>query len=130
MTKSIDRRRFIQNGAAAGVALGAYASASQAAESKAANDKIVVAVMGVNGRGRSLARGFAQQDNCEVAFVCDVDQRAILKGQAAVEGYQKVKPQGLGDFRKALDDKTVDVLAIAAPNHWHAATANSPSSAV
>lgn len=120
MSQPIDRRRFLESATAAGIAISASAVFAADEETKSANETIVVAVMGVNGRGQALARGFAQQPGATVAYVCDVDERAIPKGQAAVADYQTSKPQGLGDFRRALDDKAVDVLAIAAPNHWHA----------
>jgi predicted dehydrogenase len=80
-------------------------------------------VMGMNGRGTVLARAFARTRNASVAYVCDVDSQVLAKGVTAVAGVQskapKAPPQGLGDFRKALDDKTVDALVIAAPDHWH-----------
>ncbi|QDU94460.1 Gfo/Idh/MocA family protein [Lignipirellula cremea] len=118
MAPQVDRRRFLEAGAAG--ALGALALTHAKAAEESANETIVVGVMGVNGRGRSLARGFSQQPNCEVAYIADVDERAIAGGQAAVDGFQKRKPEGVADFRKILDDQSVDVLVVAAPNHWHA----------
>ena len=82
-------------------------------------EKVVVAVMGTNGRGTGLARGFARLDDVEVAYVCDVDQRAVEKARDAVSAYQK-KPAGVADFRKILDDRSIDAMVIAAPDHWHA----------
>src|SRR5438046_8985692 len=66
-----------------------------------------------------LARGFAQASHAEVAYVCDVDSLVLAKGVSAVTGVQGKAPKGLGDFRKALEDKDVDALVIAAPDHWH-----------
>jgi predicted dehydrogenase len=60
------------------------------------------------------------QPNCEVGYICDVDERAINKVVTTVANKQQRKPQGVVDFRKILDDKTIDVLVCAAPNHWHA----------
>ena len=80
-----------------------------------ANDHISVAVMGVNGRRAVLAKTFAAQPNTDVRYICDVDMRVTEK---VVAGMSKAK--GVSDFRRALEDKDVDALAIAAPDHWHA----------
>src|SRR2546429_2766606 len=82
-------------------------------------DTVRVAVMGLNGRGTVLARTFARAAHAEVAYVCDVDSLVLAKGVSAVAGAQSKSPKGLGDFRKALEDKDVDALVIAAPDHWH-----------
>jgi predicted dehydrogenase len=114
----MNRRRFIQVSAAAGAAAATIVRRSIAQEG--ANNKLVVAVMGTNGRGCDLARGFTRQKNATVAYICDPDTRAITKGIEAVTDAGGETPQGIRDFRQALDDPNVDVLACAAPNHWHA----------
>jgi predicted dehydrogenase len=116
-TPNLNRRQFLGQ-SAAGAAL-AFSSAAAARAVDGANERIRVAVMGTNGRGQALAKGFALQKDAEVVYICDVDQRAIAKGMKAVESAQTAAPEGIGDFRKALDDKKVDVLAIAAPDFWH-----------
>ncbi|MGV3587326.1 MAG: Gfo/Idh/MocA family oxidoreductase [Adhaeribacter sp.] len=88
-----------------------------------ANDRIKVAIMGVNGRGSALAANYANQQNCEVLYISDVDSRAAEKCIAAVEPIQKKKPKAAPDFRKALEDKNLDALVVAAPDHWHAPAA-------
>ena len=75
--------------------------------------------MGTNGRGLDHIAALLAQPNCEIAYVCDVDTRALAKGVAAVTAKQGKAPQGVKDFRKILDDAQVDALTIAAPNHWH-----------
>ena len=117
----VDRRTFLKQASAAGVGLSvlgtgrAYSSPSR---------KLVAAVMGVHSRGHVLAQSFAQADNCEVAYVCDVDVRAIAR---TIEGLQEVVPQGAPkgeeDVRRVLEDDDVDILIIAAPDHWHAPAA-------
>ncbi len=114
------RRRFVQTSALAGVAVAACHGASASGQEDSAAESVTLAVMGVNGRGTSLARGFASQSNCQVAYVCDVDERAVAKAAGALEGKQSLKVQGEADFRTALDDDAVDGLVIAAPDHWHA----------
>jgi predicted dehydrogenase len=110
------RRQFLGTAAATGLALGAAGYLNHA---YGANEKIVLGVMGLNGRGSGLAQGFAQLSGARVAYVCDVDSRAIAKGAKAVIDAKQSEPARVGDFRKILDDKAVDALVIAAPNHWH-----------
>ncbi len=91
--------------------------------SAAANDRIVVGVMGTGGRGTSLAQTFAARPNVQVAYVCDVDPARVKDAQKSVAAMSKSEPKVVGDFRRILDDKTVDVFVCAACNHWHAPSA-------
>ena len=105
------RRRFVKtvSTAAAGV-LGTprFVKASP-------SEKVVVCVMGLNGRGTELAKRFAKTPNAEIASLCDVDSTVLAKA-ATTLGVKKT----IGDFRRALDDKSIDALVIATPDHWHA----------
>lgn len=83
------------------------------------NDLVLLGLMGTNGRGADLAYGFTAQTGAEIAYVCDVDERAVAKGIKAATQRQAREPEGVKDFRRILDDKAVDVLVIAAPDHWH-----------
>lgn len=85
-----------------------------------ANDRIHMAVIGTNGRGAAMAPVFAKQENTEVNFVCDVDEKARQKGIEAVLQAGKAAPAGENDFRKVLQHKQVDAVYIATPDHWHA----------
>jgi predicted dehydrogenase len=87
------------------------------------NEKIAVACMGVNSRGLAVAKNFAAQKNAEVLHVCDVDSRAAEICVNAIENIQQKSPLTTPDFRKALEDKDVDVLIVTAPDHWHAPAA-------
>ncbi|WP_164100690.1 Gfo/Idh/MocA family protein [Candidatus Laterigemmans baculatus] len=118
-----DRRLFLQSGVAAAAALAAgraQAAPQQAAAKDSPGEKIVVGMMGVNSRGKALTKGFLAAPNVEIAYVCDVDSRAVEAAGAMVEKSQGRKPQLTGDFRRILDDQAVDALVVAAPNHWHA----------
>lgn len=122
------RRRFVKNSvkAATAVSIGGMIpgfSAKSYAAIAGANERIKVGIMGVNARGLALAKNFAAQKNCEVVYICDVDSRAKDKCIAAVEPIQQKRPAGAEDFRKALEDKGMDALVIAAPDHWHAPAA-------
>ena len=113
------RRHFVKTVSATGLGLAA-ARAPLLALGGSPGERVVVAVMGLNGRGTVLARVFAKTPNAEVACVCDVDAQVLAKGVTAVTQAQGKAPKGIGDFRRALDDKGVDALVIAAPDHWHA----------
>ena len=120
----MNRRDFIKNSGLtiAGIGLSGIAMPAVFAQGSP-NKKIVVAVMGVNGRGNFMAQLFAQMPDCEVAYICDPDERAMAKTIADVASIQTRKPKGEKDFRKALEDNGVDALLIAAPDHWHAPAA-------
>ena len=116
------RRQFVKSVSATGLGLAAGRSPLLALGGSPA-EKVVVAVMGLNGRGTVLGRVFGKTSNAEVAYVCDVDSQVLAKGLTAVTEAQGKAPKGLADFRRALDDKSVDALVIAAPDHWHAPAA-------
>lgn len=88
-----------------------------------ANDRIRVAMMGVNARGLALANNFSSQSNCEIVYICDVDTRAADKCAGQVEGNQGKRPGLKGDIRKLLEKKDFDALVVATPDHWHAPAA-------
>lgn len=86
-----------------------------------ANDRIHVAMIGVNSRGNSMSGTFARQINTEVACICDVDERAIPKAIKTVVGVnQSNTPKPEKDCRKVLEDQSIDAIYIATPDHWHA----------
>lgn len=109
------RRRFVKTVSSAG--LGLMAARVPLFASGSPSEKVVVCVMGLNGRGTVLAKTFAKTPNAEVASVCDVDSTVLGKAATALG------VKSLGDFRRALDDKSIDALVIAAPDHWHAPAA-------
>ncbi|MGX5853704.1 Gfo/Idh/MocA family protein [Dyadobacter jiangsuensis] len=125
---SSSRRAFIKN-VTTGAAVASFGGVLSAYTPKSyrniigANEKVRVALMGVNSRGFALANNFAALPNCEVASVCDVDSRATVKCIASVEKIQNSTPASQEDFRKVLEDKNVDALVVAAPDHWHAPAA-------
>ena len=118
------RRDFIKKTgiAAAGIGLSGMGMPSVFANGSP-NEKIVVAVAGVNSRGNGLARLFARMPNCEVGYICDVDERAMNRCITNVEQVQNIKPKAEKDLRKILEDKGVDAVVHATPDHWHAPAA-------
>ncbi len=119
MTDSIDRRSFILHGSTAALGLSTLGKFSPVRGRVQANDRITAAVMGVNSRGNELAKAFART-GADVRYICDVDGRAVEKTVAEVATMQERSPEGVTDFRRALDDPSLDALVIAAPDHWHA----------
>jgi predicted dehydrogenase len=119
------RRSFVKKtiaGSAVFVAGGIlpHFSAKSYARIFGANEKIKASIMGVNSRGKALAQIFAQQDICDVIHICDVDSRAVKNCLSVIKERQDIKAKGYADFRKSLESRDVDVLVIAAPDHWHA----------
>ena len=120
LSKKNSRRTFLKQSAKAGAVLGFGTNIPSIFAKGSPNEKIVVGVMGVNSRGHWLAELFARQENTEVAYICDVDERAVAKTIAKVNEFQKRKPKGEKNVRRVLESKSVDALVIAAPDHWHA----------
>jgi predicted dehydrogenase len=119
-----DRRTFIQKTglATAAITLGGLApglNAKSYAQTKRAGERVRIAIIGVNGRGTSMAGTFAKQANAEVAWICDVDERVFGKAVKAVEKASGSTPKTVKDFRTILSDPSLDAVYIATPDHWH-----------
>jgi len=85
-----------------------------------ANERLALAVVGLRNRGLTLATGFAQRSDCRVAYLCDADSRlqaARIDSVAKAQG--GATPKFVPDFRRALDDASIDALVVATPDHWH-----------
>ena len=80
-----------------------------------ANDRLRIAVAGLNGRGKSHMGGWQSQKNVEIAYVADPDKNVLAGAVKRLEG----KAKGVADIRTAIEDKTVDAVSVATPNHWH-----------
>ncbi|MDI1323477.1 MAG: Gfo/Idh/MocA family oxidoreductase [Algoriphagus sp.] len=122
MKKDVNRRNFIKTVATGSLGLGVMSSAHSfnILSQYPVQDKVRVAIMGVNGRGSQHVQAFAKVPNAEISYICDVDSRAVTNGLALTEKSGVTnKPQGISDFRRALDDKNVDAISIALPDHWH-----------
>src|SRR5262245_12877590 len=122
-------RRVFLGTASSGVAWGVTSTALSVRGMAAPSNQVRVAVMGTNSRGAALADCFARVPGVAVATICDVDERAVNKGIKAVTAVGGKAPQGARDFRRVLDDKTIDALVIATPDHWHAPMAIAACSA-
>jgi len=122
--RHLSRRLFLHESLlAAGAATVGTSHVLSAAEpdkqSKSPNEKLSVAVIGVRSRGGQHAQAFDSRDDCVVTYICDVDT-AI--GEKVAERF-KSQPKFVQDLRRIFDDKSVDIVSIATPNHWHALAA-------
>ena len=117
MKTSFTRRQFVGSAAAASLAFPAILKA------KDTQKKIITGVIGLS-RGMGHAIKYLEASNCEVAYLCDVDSRRVASGmnraKTSLAKFPQTKdPQGVDDFRRILDDKSIDAVSIATPNFWH-----------
>jgi predicted dehydrogenase len=127
-SSGISRRKFLTRGtrAAAGVVAGTALASCTAPRPKAptrvigANERINMAVIGIRGRGNGVARGFAEIPNVRVKTLCDIDENLFSQRAKKIEEIQSVAPSTEYDLRRVLEDKDIDAIATATPNHWHA----------
>lgn len=124
---NITRRSFASRlgMATAGLAVGGGMmplTARGATRIQGANDKLVMASIGIRGQGNALKRGFARLKNVELKTLCDVDGNLAAEriNDERLKDVATFKPAFEQDFRRVLDDKDVDGVIIATPNHWHA----------
>ncbi len=83
------------------------------------NDTVRVACVGVRGQGRTHIEHYLQMDNVEIAAVCDIDESILNARLDEIEKKGKKRPAAYTDIRKLLDDKSIDAVSIATPNHHH-----------
>ena len=125
----ITRRHFVD--AAVGMAAAAIARPGMAAESPTTaaparpvgpNEKIRVAVVGLSTRGKAHVLEWRANPDAELVALADCDPAGLVKRGPDLEGMAR-QPRFEQDFRRLLDDKSIDVISIATPNHWHAVMA-------
>src|SRR6516162_11116613 len=122
----LSRRDFLRDSALLSGGLASVASLNLAAAEETAraakkeNDKLRVACVGVRGQGLSHVRGYANRHGCLVTTICDVDEAVIKRAMDHVTKEQGKAPTYVKDIRKVVEDKDIDLISIATPNHWHA----------
>lgn len=122
-----DRRSFITHSAAIAAAMAALRGSPLRAQEPKKPDKtpsladtVRVAVIGTGGRGGSHIGQFNGNHGCEILTLCDVDPGRAASSAKSVEKKRGIAPTLVQDMRKVLDDKSIDVVSFATPNHWHA----------
>ncbi len=106
----MDRRFFLMSSAAA---------LSSRVSLASPNETLRVACVGVRGRGKSHIAAYSGMKNVEIAAICDIDEKVLGSRIADIEKAGKKRPQAFTDFRKLLEDKSIDAVSIATPNHSH-----------
>lgn len=121
----VSRREFVIKsglGSAAltigGTALGF--NAKSYSQIKGANDRIRISVVGVNSRGKVHICAISKCSNISIGYICDVDTIAAEVAAKMAEETTKERPKIQLDFRKLIEDKDLDLVTIATPEHWHA----------
>jgi predicted dehydrogenase len=126
---SISRRRFLEDTLLAATAAAFPKGVAMAAEAAGGgrkvgpNDMIRVAVIGFNGQGHGHISEYASRKDATIAMLCDVDKAVWPKGLETIEKKGKAAPPCVQDLRRVMDDKSIDAVSIATPNHWHALAA-------
>src|SRR6202011_1857266 len=115
----LNRRDFLITGAAGLTALGSAAFLGHPELVMGANDRVRVAICGVRGRGGDHLHNYSQLPNVQIAALCDIDENVVRQRLAQMEKMGLPKPATYTDVRKLLEDKSIDAISIATPNHWH-----------
>ena len=108
----MNRRHFLMSTAA--VATGAVTKGIASP-----NDTVRVACVGVRGQGNSHIHAYSAMPNVEIAALCDVDENVLNMRLDQIEKSGRKRPASYFDLRKLLEDKNIDAISIATPNHWH-----------
>jgi predicted dehydrogenase len=125
LKRAVNRRQFLGSSAknAAGVAAGmvALAGATAVAGSKSSpGERVRVATIGVRNQGKTLTAHLAGLPDVDVVALCDVDESLRPAATSAATDAHGKAPRWESDFRRILDDRTIDAVVIATPDHWHA----------
>lgn len=110
----VDRRLFLKS------SLGVAAMAATANKVVGANDRIRVGIIGVRNRGHQVAEAMVTSGQFEIAAFCDCDSAMYDRALNNMKRKIDEKPPFVKDFRHLLDDKTIDAVVVATPDHWHA----------
>ena len=125
----LDRRSFLNHSAVIAAATAALrgtplvADEPKAPQKRSPGELLNVCVVGVNGRGMSHVGGFNGNFDCRITTICDVDSKVIGQAMKKVGDKNGQEPKFEQDIRRVLDDKSIDIVSIATPNHWHALAA-------
>ena len=112
----LTRRDFVK-GSAAAMATITIAGTKSSGRVLGANEAIRVAVAGLNGRGSAHVGAYAGMQDVQITYLVDPDSRTFARRRGAIRG---AAPREVADIRRALEDRNVDAISIATPNHWHA----------
>ncbi len=114
----LNRRSFIKHTLASAATV-TIAGTKSSGKVLGANDTVRIAVAGLNGRGSAHTGAYYGMKNVQVAYLVDPDQRTYKKHADAADKKGLPPAKTLTDIRKALEDKELNAVSIATPNHWH-----------
>ncbi|MGD0773387.1 MAG: Gfo/Idh/MocA family oxidoreductase [Candidatus Solibacter sp.] len=112
--ETVSRRKFVALAGAPAMFV------AQSGRAQSPNDKVVLALIGAGGRGSTLGGNLAKVENTEFKYICDVNDQRGLEVTKTIEAIRGVRPQRVIDMRRVFDDKDVDGVVVATPEHWHA----------
>ena len=121
MKEKINRRSFMKKGSVGLVgATMLSTSALSYGRILGSNDTVQMAVIGIRGRGRNHIGHFAKMKNVRLKFLVDVDENLFNERLNELDKLVGYRPKTEWDMRKVFDDKEIDAVSVATPNHWHA----------
>ena len=112
------RREFA--GALGAIGGAAVLAAPGRVSAAGANETVRLALIGAGSRGNQLLDTFLAAKDCAVVAVCDVDDKHASETADRIKAHSKIAPRTARDYREFLDDKEIDAVVIATPDHWHA----------
>jgi predicted dehydrogenase len=113
------RRSFLKGSLSVAAGSLLIAGTKASGDFRGANEAIRMAIAGINGRGGTHISEFGGMKDVQIAYLVDPDSRLYPAKIKAVENKNKRTPKVEKDIRKVLDDKDIDAISIATPNHWH-----------
>jgi predicted dehydrogenase len=122
MTASFDRRALLAGGLAASAATLAPIDQAFAQRRRRvpANDKVQVGLIGCKGMGWANLTAMIKGADVEAVALCDVDARVLTERGVELQKATGRAPRLYDDYRRMLDDRSIDAVIIATPDHWHA----------
>src|SRR5882672_12132694 len=116
----VTRREFLEGLALGAAGLAVATTAKSYGQIIGSNERLNIAVIGLNGRGYAhLSSLKANRNAARISYVCDVDSAILAKFADATQREMGEAPVAEKDFRRILEKKDIDAITIATPDHWH-----------
>lgn len=116
---TITRRTFLRH-TSLSAATAASLHLTSGVRAQSPNSKFTIGLIGPGGMGTGHLKTLVKNDAVDLAYVCDVDQNRLAAAVKNVTDAGRKAPKAVGDLRRILEDKSVDAVFIAMPDHWHA----------
>jgi predicted dehydrogenase len=119
MIRPTSRRSFLKGSLSVAAGSLLITGTKATGDFRGANETVNIAVAGINGRGNAHIGEYEGMKNVRIAYLVDPDHRLFSAKVKGIENKTKTTPKTQADIRKVLEDKDVDVVSVATPNHWH-----------